>query len=73
MLGGRVVDYKHYYRNAKSGALAYVSPPTSGRRLYFHSREDYISTLIKITMLSIEQLNRAGYNAKLIIDTTKQN
>ena len=67
------MDYKHYYRNAKSGALAYVSPPTSGRRLYFHSREDYISTLIKITMLSIEQLNRAGYNAKLIIDTTKQN
>ena len=66
------MDYKHYYRNAKSGALAYVSPPTSGRRLYFHSREDYIQTLIKLTMLSIEQLNRVGYDIQIIVDTTKQ-
>ena len=67
------MDYKHYYRNAKSGALAYVSPPTSGRRLYFHSRGDYINTLIKLTMLAIEQLNRAGYNVKLLVDTNKKN
>lgn len=67
------MDYKHYYRNAKSGALAYVSPPTSGRRLYFHSREDYIRTLIKITILSIEQLNRAGYNMELLVDTNEKN
>lgn len=67
------MDYKHYYRNAKSGALAYVSPPTSGRRLYFCSREDYIQTLIKLTMLSIEQLNRAGYNVKLLVDTNEKN
>lgn len=67
------MDYKHYYRNAKSGALAYVSPPTSGRRLYFHSREDYIQTLIKLTMLAIEQLNRAGYNVKLLVDTNEKN
>ena len=67
------MDYKHYYRNAKSGALAYVSPPTSGRRLYFHSRGDYINTLIKLTMLAIEQLNRAGYNVKLLVDTNEKN
>ena len=67
------MDYKHYYRNAKSGALAYVSPPTNGRRIYFHSREDYIRTLIKITMLSIEQLNSAGYNMELLVDTNEKN
>ena len=67
------MDYKHYYRNAKSGALAYVSPSTNGRRIYFHSREDYIRTLIKITMLSIEQLNSAGYNMELLVDTNEKN
>ena len=30
-------------------------------------------TLIKITMLSIEQLNRAGYNMELLVDTNKKN
>lgn len=67
------MDYGHYYRNAKSGAFAYVAPPTSGRRLYFHSRKDYPSNLLRLTMLAIDQLNRAGYNVRLIVDTAKKN
>lgn len=65
------MSYDHYYRNAKSGAFAYVAPPTSGRRLYFHSRKDYTSTLLKLTMLAIDQLNRAGYDMQLLVDTAK--